>query len=291
MDDNMMYDAGIGFDPLGVDEEAKYWDDVYSNGPVSRGRVYQVYNKAHRDYYELVRTEILKRKKEKGNVNVLEIGCGTGESCHKWAELGADVIGMDISHEAILKAKMDRIISMAMTRMEERLIYGTDHMYKQHLEIYEKIKPPLFIRFDVNEINVKYKDDLIVGTGILHHLNLSVVMNKIKEALRPGGKIIFIEPLGGNPLINLYRRLTPGRRTKNERPLRRGDIELLNRYFPGLRVYYYHCFSICAALFARTRYFKLAYRFSWWVDKWFFRIPCMKRFAWVAVIEGLKGKD
>jgi ubiquinone/menaquinone biosynthesis C-methylase UbiE len=51
--------------------------------------------------------------------------------------------------------------------------------------------------------------DLICGSSILHHLNLDKACAEIRRILRPDGGAVFIEPLGHNPLINMFRKLTP----------------------------------------------------------------------------------
>ena len=50
-------------------------------------------------------------------------------------------------------------------------------------------------------------------------LNFLSVLNEISRILKPNGKLLFIEPLGTNPLINFYRKLTPKSRSKDEHPL------------------------------------------------------------------------
>ena len=60
--------------------------------------------------------------------------------------------------------------------------------------------------------------DLIYGTGVLHHLELEKCLNEIRRILKKDGEIIFIEPMGTNPFINLYRLLTPKSRSEDEHP-------------------------------------------------------------------------
>ena len=45
------------------------------------------------------------------------------------------------------------------------------------------------------------------------------------ENLPSKGNLIFIEPLGTNPIINLYRKLTPKSRSKDEHPLINKDFK------------------------------------------------------------------
>ena len=67
----------------------------------------------------------------------------------------------------------------------------------------------------------------VYGSGILHHLNMKNVCFEISRVLTNNGKIIFIEPLGTNPVINFYRRLTPKSRSVDEHPLIKTDFEIL----------------------------------------------------------------
>jgi SAM-dependent methyltransferase len=61
--------------------------------------------------------------------------------------------------------------------------------------------------------------DLAVGFAILHHLEVKSALSELHRVLRPGGVAFFAEPLGTNPALQLYRRLTPQFRTEDERPL------------------------------------------------------------------------
>ena len=60
--------------------------------------------------------------------------------------------------------------------------------------------------------------DIVYGTGILHHLEINKCLNEIHRILKPDGNLLFVEPLGTNPLINLYRKFTPNSRSKDEHP-------------------------------------------------------------------------
>ena len=75
--------------------------------------------------------------------------------------------------------------------------------------------------------------------GILHHLNLEICLDEISRILKPGGKLLFIEPLGTNPLINLYRKFSPNSRSKDEHPLIGNDFEMIKKKFGKIEVKYY----------------------------------------------------
>ena len=69
--------------------------------------------------------------------------------------------------------------------------------------------------------------DLVIGNGILHHLDLDVSTNEILRVLKPNGRAVFLEPLSANPLLMVFRWLTPKARTEDESPLSRNE---LNRF-------------------------------------------------------------
>lgn len=126
---------------------------------------------------------------------VLEYGCGEGWSTRDLAAAGAIVDAFDISEQGVSNTM--RTVTTAgfrdrctVRRMAaEELDYGADTF------------------------------DVAVGFAILHHLSLKKALLELHRVLRPGGRAIFAEPLGTNPLLNLYRRATPQYRTLDEEPL------------------------------------------------------------------------
>lgn len=128
--------------------------------------------------------------------------------------------------------------------------------------------------------------DRIIGSAIIHHLELNQAYQEIVRCLKPGGKAIFIEPLGHNPIINLYRYLTPKLRTQDEHPLMLADIQLAQKYFGQVKVRYYHMLSIGAVIFRKTFLFKPVLNVLDGVDAALFAVfPFLKRYAWMSVIE------
>ena len=47
--------------------------------------------------------------------------------------------------------------------------------------------------------------DVIFGKAILHHLDAEVGAGDLYRVLKPGGKALFTEPMGMNPLLNFVR--------------------------------------------------------------------------------------
>ncbi len=75
--------------------------------------------------------------------------------------------------------------------------------------------------------------DLIIGTAILHHLDVRRALAEIRRLLAPDGKAVFQEPLAHNPLLRLGRLLTPAARTEDEHPFTVEDWRLCAEAFPG----------------------------------------------------------
>ncbi len=191
---------------------------------------------------------------------MLEYGCGPGSQAFALAGMGARITGIDISDVAIKLAA------------EEAVRLGVQPEFK-------------VMNAEALEFPDRYFDR-IIGSAIIHHLELHKAYQEIVRCLKPGGKAVFIEPLGHNPIINLYRWLTPKLRTEDEHPLKIADIRLARRYFGQVKVRYYHMLSIAAVMFRHTPLFKPVLALLDRVDAFLFRVfPILRRYAWMSVIE------
>jgi ubiquinone/menaquinone biosynthesis C-methylase UbiE len=128
--------------------------------------------------------------------------------------------------------------------------------------------------------------DVVYGSAVIHNLELDRAFAEIVRVLRPGGKAVFLEPLGHNPAINLYRRLTPALRTPDEHPLTRGDLELAASFFAAPDYRFYHLFSLAAVPLRLTRAFDRLLSGLDALDRTLFRVvrPA-RRLAWYVVME------
>ena len=137
---------------------------------------------------------------------VLDYGCGRGESSLKYLTKGATVKGIDIS---------PTYVSDARTKANEAGFSP---------ERYE------FLVMDAHQLAFDSESfDLVIGEGILHHLEAHIALSEIHRVLRPGGRAVFQEPLADNPLLKLFRLLTPRARTEDEAPFTGHDIHRLLR--------------------------------------------------------------
>jgi SAM-dependent methyltransferase len=73
--------------------------------------------------------------------------------------------------------------------------------------------------------------DLICETEIFHHFNLNKACAEIRRILRPDACAVFIELLGHNPLVNLYRKLTPQIRSVDKHSLLVKDVSDIREQF------------------------------------------------------------
>lgn len=73
--------------------------------------------------------------------------------------------------------------------------------------------------------------DFVYGVAILHHLDFETALKEIARVTKPGGRILFVEPLRLNPIAQIVRLLTPKARTPDERPLGREELRIIERYF------------------------------------------------------------
>jgi SAM-dependent methyltransferase len=195
------------------------------------GRFYAI-NRSSWSFYKDLLISDAAHASGRGTCAILEYGSGSGGySSLALAEAGYPSIGIDLSAASIRAAQERAAREYPGFPLEYRVM---------------------------NAERLKFSDDafdLVCGNGILHHLDLDRSCAEIARVLRPEGSAIFSEPLGHNPLINLYRRFTPAQRTDDEHPLRMSDLRLAKRHFAGVEAWYFHLFAIAATPFQTTRFF------------------------------------
>jgi len=109
---------------------------------------------------------------------VLEIGCGTGLFTELFAQRGAHILAVDIS---------DKLLGMARERK----------LPSDRIEFLEA-------RFE--DCSLRGPFDAVIGSSILHHLDLKVALSKIYHLLKPGGFMCFAEPNYLNPQVFIERK-------------------------------------------------------------------------------------
>ena len=108
----------------------------------------------------------------------LELGCGTGNFTEKFASSGARLLAVDISGDLLEKARERKLSREQVTFLEERF----------------------------ENCDCEGPFDAVIGSSVLHHLDVEAALRKIYELLKPGGKFSFAEPNMLNPQVFMERK-------------------------------------------------------------------------------------
>jgi ubiquinone/menaquinone biosynthesis C-methylase UbiE len=237
-----------------LDREKEFHNEAFATGKRKNvKKYYQTTDLSKRVYRDLIHKDASGKK-------VLEYGCGPGSQAFSLAKAGAMVTAIDISDVAIEQAKAEA--------------------ERQGIEIESFVMDAEDLSFDENSF------DRVCGSGILHHLNLERCYPELRRVLKPGGNGIFFEPMGYNPLINLYRKMTPGLRTDDEHPLLNEDFELAKKYFSDVNPRFFHLTSIGASFIPIAPLQSALAKPLNGLDSILFKtVPFLKKYAWITVVE------
>jgi SAM-dependent methyltransferase len=193
---------------------------------------------------------------------ILDVGCGYGIYSAYFSLQGADVVALDISIETLFRltspgraGAVHRVNAIA-----ECLPFGDE-------------------RFDI-----------LFGAAVLHHLDLRKAAKEFRRVLRAGGTAFFYEPLAYNPLINLYRRLTPDRRTPTEMPLTYSALAPFYEQFHSVEIRHYHLLALLPQIISLALGKRVYRKIQWTddylavIDRALMRTP-LKRYAQVLAIK------
>ncbi len=106
---------------------------------------------------------------------VLEIGCGSGLFTSMFAASGAEILAVDLSPELIRLAQM------------------------------RDLPNARFILKNFEDCALDGPFDAVLGSSVLHHLDLARTWRKILQLLKPGGWMSFAEPNMANPQVWMER--------------------------------------------------------------------------------------
>lgn len=153
------------------------------------------------------------------NALMLDFGSGPGDNALRFAKIGYNVEGFDISESNVALS---------------RLVFDKNGFASKG-------------NFQVSAAEtLPYPDnhfDFIAGIDILHHVDIAKSITECKRVLKPGGVAVFREPLEV-PLLDFIRNtwfvklFAPKKKsfelhiTEDERKLNRTDIEIIRRIFP-----------------------------------------------------------
>jgi len=192
---------------------------------------------------------------------VLDYCCGNGENGVYSARFGADVIGIDISATGVENARLNAVRE------------GVDKN----------------CRFEVMDAEAtQFPDstfDVVVEYGALHHLDYPKAMTELRRIIKPTGEIICIEALRHNPLIHLYRKMTPDLRTawEVEHILTVQHLEQSRQYFEKVDAKFFHLAALAAVPFRKTGIFKPLRGVLDRIDDSILRRQWIGKYAWIMV--------
>lgn len=149
----------------------KYDDNYGYNLPFTKYKI----NKKSKEFKEMVNQFF-----SEGKVNILEIGCGTGEYTKQISTMlpKANFTCLDISEKSVDVAK-------SKCRKRNNVKFGVGSAYNTN--------------FKSNSF------DVVCGFYILHHLDFKKALKEVNRILKPGGRIFFYEPNILNPIVYLIK--------------------------------------------------------------------------------------
>jgi len=115
----------------------------------------------------------------KPGMTVLELGCGAGYFTQELVRSGADIVAIDVSPELLAIAKTNHSAPNVRYQLE-------------------------------NAYEMTYDDavfDSVVGSSVLHHLEIEKALRDVYRVLKPAGTIFFTEPNMLNPQIAIQKNI------------------------------------------------------------------------------------
>lgn len=200
-------------------------------------------------------------------MRVLDLGCGSGDLTLHLVDAGADVVGLDLA-PAMVEVARERVAHFGGG--------GTATFVTAPAE-------------DSGLPDAQF--DVVLGRYVLHHLDLELAAAEIARLLRPGGRAVFVENSGANPLLMLARRRLVGHfgiprlGTVDEHPLSRRDIEGMAVAFSGveLRFPVFEFFMIFDRQLLRFRWPTIS-RLLRAIDRAVERVPFFAKYSFRVVV-------
>lgn len=209
----------------------------------------------------------MRQRPESGAGTFLDYACGDGTQTLGAARAGAALaVGIDISETSIRNA----IENAAAAGLSDRT---------------------RFLQRDCEDTGLPSGSFAsAICSAMLHHLELSRAFPELSRLMQPGGRILCIEALSHNPIIRLYRNLTPALRTEWEAAHILGlrEVEYAKRWFKVENMRFFLMAAPLATLLPRGRLRAAALRVGHAIDGVATRIPGLQLWSWQFAFELVK---
>lgn len=186
---------------------------------------------------------------------ILNVGCGEGLDAVILGALGARVIGLDISDAAVALTKARATANGVRDRVNAMVA-------------------------DAAVLPVATESiDGILAAAVMHHVDIPRAAAELGRVLRPGGVVVFIEPLADPYIFGLVKRMLPLARqpdiSEDERPLTQVDVRLISSTIGSVEASRPFCLTTRLVRRLGVRRRAAAYRF----DRW-----ALSRCRWLAAL-------
>lgn len=227
--------------------EKDYWNE----GKLDRSKIKKL--RRHAFFYSYKREKKILKKllKEFNGKDVLEIGSYT------WA----------VWFTKDTKPKSLTCINISEVELES----GKALANKQSFPVHHHLMDANALTFEDNSF------DVVFGGAILHHLDIEKSISHIHRVLKPGGTVVFLEPLNMNPLYRLYRKMNPQERTPDEHALVAKDFKIIRKKFT-FDHYFFDFFTVAFGfislkIFGDKNYDNWINKLGYNLDFFFSKIP------------------
>ena len=200
-----------------------------------------------------------------GDKNILDLGCGYGGNSCFLAKKGAKVSAIDISSKNIEQAKKwcaKNSVTVDVKKMQCEKLDFPDNYF-----------------------------DFVVGSFVLHHVDIEKTSKEIGRVLKKGGKAVFVETFSTSGLLMFFRdkilKLLGSRKNSpGEYPLTVEKIKKSEAYLGRPVVYTKEMvfFRLAASYFFKDNHFARKYFSA--IDDFFYKyIPKSRNLSYYKIIE------
>ena len=123
-------------------------------------------------------------------MKVLELGCGTGYFTREITRKNVDLTAIDISPDLLQEAKKNI--------NSDKVAFALENAYSMSFS--------------------NHSFDSVVGSSVLHHLDIRQALLEVYRVLKPGGTLYFTEPNMLNPQIAIQKNIPWVKRISGDSP-------------------------------------------------------------------------